>query len=88
MKTIKAAAADAASFLVWALVVGLVVCGLASCSRHAETVEAGPPDPATCTDAGDGLYDCRLKDGTRCVVYAGYKAGGLDCDFKRERGPE
>lgn len=57
------------------------VLALVGCSKQVDVVEA-PAAPSTCSDAGDGLYDCHLQDGTRCVVFAGYKSGGLHCDFR------
>jgi len=64
------------------LMLALLAVLAVGCSPQADTIDAAEPAPATCTDAGDGLYDCRLKDGLRCVVFAGYKAGGIACDFR------
>ena len=28
-----------------------------------------------------GVYEITLKDGTRCALFDGYKAGGISCDW-------
>jgi len=68
-------------------VAALIAVSALGCSR-AHTIDVATPAPATCTDVGDGLYDCKLIGGIRCVVYNpnGYM-GGVTCDFK-ERAVE
>lgn len=67
------------------LVIAVAALALVGCTG---TIEA-PAAPATCADVGDWLYDCRLQDGTRCVVYAGSAGAGVSCDWRHDsRSPE
>lgn len=50
----------------------------------------GPPPNNTegkaVAGVGDGrVYEVSLPDGTRCVVWDGYYAGSIDCDFEGNR---
>lgn len=81
----------------WALVAGALL-GLVSCgdARGGRLLHP-PPEPErvpgptvleTVTfEGGDTLSIIRLADGTRCAVFDGYKAGGVDCDWKPSANP-
>lgn len=59
---------------------------LAGCSASETSIDQH--DSKVITEAysiyGDGVVVFKLKDGTRCALYQGYKAGGLSCDWRHD----
>lgn len=70
------------------LLLALVVCG--GCAKDRPSASAESVENAyICNNTGDpNIFDCRLSDGTRCVVYANYRVGSITCDWSKREGVE
>ena len=40
-------------------------------------------DTTRATKIGRELYEYRLEDGTRCIIWDGNRAGGIACDWRK-----
>lgn len=69
----------------------LLACSLAGCGSQ-DTRQPGPKAECTAQDSETNLSECSvtLSDTRKvdCVVYSGYKLGGLSCDWSHVSGTD
>lgn len=82
----------------WALIVGMCAVGVAGCApamsngtvtqpvaiaAEQQVVEQYYPAQWMRLSRTDYAGEFKTPNGTTCVLYSGYKAGGIDCEWKQ-----
>lgn len=69
----------------------IITLALAACGTTGGIEDKSPENP-DCTDLGGGIHQCMvtMSDTRRvtCLVYTGYRRGGMDCDWSHVDGAD